>query len=572
MQAPSTEKSVRWVALLVCVLAAAPYLNALDGDFTFDDTFVIRDNPALRDGSLRQLTTHLLQPGPVWRPLTMLSYGANEALSGAAWSYHAVNVLLHLGVTLSAFALAAVLLQSTWAALIASALFAVHPIHTEAVTSIVGRAELIAALAILTSLCAAVRALDPRELRPRLWNALSVACFSAGPFAKESALTGIGLLIVLQAWLEPHAPLRRRLRFALPFVAAGVVYLALRAAVVGSLAPPQPPTPLDNPLAHVPFGPRFGTAIVVLWEYVQLLLLPLHLSADYSYHQIPLVTSWKDPRLLLAAEAFLAVAVVLLLGGKHTTRLRLGVLFFLVPLALTANLLFPIGTIKAERLLYLPSFGGCLVLAALPFLLAQRRKGAWTLAAAALIAALAARTWVRNRDWHDNYTLFSATVVTSPNSAKAHHNLAVAEQLAGRLDAAAAHFRRSLEINPQYADAAFGLGRVYQEQRLDGAAVHWYEKTVRMEWRAEKAHLNLGLVRYRHGEFDTAEAAFLAGLDVDPKNSRLSVSLAAARIAIRDVWGARAAINRNATRAQDEPEVQDLFALASRSIDEVAQQ
>ena len=92
---------------------------------------------------------------------------------------------------------------------------------------------------------------------------------------------------------------------------------ALKIAVVGSIALPAPPGEVDNPLVYVSSGVRIRTAIVVLWEYVQQLALPVRLSADYSYNQIPLVLSWLDPRLLIAVAAFVGLAGALAAAGKR---------------------------------------------------------------------------------------------------------------------------------------------------------------------------------------------------------------------------------------------------------------
>jgi hypothetical protein len=151
----------------IALLAALPYLNGLNGDFVFDDVGVIRDNPVIqRDPAWRVFTT-VYEPGALYRPLTMLSYVANARVDADPVGFHAVNVLLHVAVALAFYALALQLLAAPTAAWIAAALFAVHPIHTEAVTGIVGRAEILAALAALGSLLALARAL-PREGRSRV--------------------------------------------------------------------------------------------------------------------------------------------------------------------------------------------------------------------------------------------------------------------------------------------------------------------------------------------------------------------------------------------------------------------
>jgi hypothetical protein len=278
------------LALVLAAIAVLPYLNGLTGDFTFDDVFVIRDNPAVQEGQIYHLLTTAYHPGALYRPLTMLTYAANARFSAEPFHYHAVNVILHAAVTVCTYLLARQLLVSDTAAIVAAALFAVHPCHTEAVTSIVGRAEVLAALLVIVSLLALGRALEaPGRAGKILWGAGSLLALCGGILAKESAFAAIALVPALHWCLRPQASLKERVQLTLPFVAVGLAYLGLRLIVVGSLGLPTPPDALDNPLAHVALSVRLATALIVLWEYVALLVLPVHLAAVYSLKGITIV-------------------------------------------------------------------------------------------------------------------------------------------------------------------------------------------------------------------------------------------------------------------------------------------
>jgi tetratricopeptide (TPR) repeat protein len=185
----------------------------------------------------------------------------------------------------------------------------------------------------------------------------------------------------------------------------------------------------------------------------------LRLSADESFNQVPVVESPTDPRLLLAGAAAAALALGLWVGRRRTRPLLFGVAFFLGAFAVTANVLFPIGTIKAERLAYLPSFGWCLACAFLCLRLLPAATRVRVAAFAALLVLLGARTWVRNADWADNLTLFERTVATSPNSARAHNNVGALYGQSGRYADAIVHYREALRILPDYPLAAAGLAR-----------------------------------------------------------------------------------------------------------------
>ena len=528
---------------LVLLAAMLPYLNSLTADFAFDDVFIIRDNPAVQLQPAADLLVYVYPQGALYRPLTMLTYAANATLSPQPFGFHLVNVLLHALVSLAVLLLALRLLGAPLAAVGAALLFAVHPVHSEAVTNVVGRAELLAALGVLSALLAFAQARrDPR--RGGWWTAVALAAFAAGMLAKESAITGLGLLAVLDWQLTPAARWRQRLVALWPYALVALAYLALRVAVVGSLALPQAPQVLDNPLATVDAATRLRTAVIVGWRYLALLVAPLHLSADYSFNQIPLATGWSDARFLAGLAVLCSLATAVLVLARRLPRLAVAALFAVMPLALTANVLFPIGTIMGERLLYLPSVGWCLACGlGLGAALTYRPQVA-ACAAALLLLAFAARTWLRNDDWQDDGTLFAATLLDAPDSAKAHYNAGVALQAEQNLDAAMTEYRRALDICPTYANAALGIGNIYALRQIDAGAISWYERTLDLAPDFANAHLQLGLVRLGRGEFDSAEAAFTTGLQSEPNNLMLLVGMSSVQLAQRDRWRAAAGLAR----------------------------
>jgi tetratricopeptide (TPR) repeat protein len=558
----------RWaIAAGLALLASLPYLNALDGDFVFDDVGVIRDNPVVQREPAWRVFTTVYEPGSLYRPITMLTYAANARLSEGAWGFHAVNVALHAFVTILVYALALRLLRAPLAAIVAAAVFAVHPIHSEAVTGIVGRAELLAALGGCVALLAFARARAQQGWRRRAWMVLSVAAFAAAVLSKESALTVIGLVLVLHWSIAPHDEAADRARALMPYGAVAIAYLGLRLLVVGAIGLPQPPGALDNVLAHVDSTTRLRTALIVLWEYVSSLAAPITLSADYSFNAVPPAWTNGDPRVLVAVAMLSGAGVAVILSLRRSPTFLLAALFFLIPLALTANLVVPIGTIKAERLLYLPSIGWCIAMGGLVVWAAAHRPRAAWIGIALVLAVLAGRTWTRNGEWRDERSLYEAAVAAAPDSAKAHHNLAVALQRAGALDDAMMHFRRALEIYPDYASAAFGIGHIYTLKGIDSGATHWYQEALRRDWQFAKAHLQLGLIRERHGEYAAAEAAFATGLECDPSNPLLLINLAAVRLAQGDRWGADAMVRRLHRVEAADPSLTALVAAAQREIE-----
>jgi protein O-mannosyl-transferase len=569
MSPASTEHHSRGrLVALIAVIAIIPFLNSLEGDFTFDDPTVVVNNPVVaRSAPLLPVLTTVDARGWPYRPATMLTYWINAQVGSRPFGYHLVNVGLHALVTVEVFFLAVLILSSTVGATVTAVVFAVHPIHTEAVSSVVGRAELLAAALVLASLLASLRAFRPGTRHRALWIVSSLGAFTVALFAKESAFTTIALLGLLHWWVTAMRNYKRLFALLLPYILVAVGYLGLRLFLIGSFTLAKPPMLLDNPLWYASVPVRVGTALVILWQYLAVLAVPLRLSADYSFHQIPMVTSVLDPRFLGATVVFATLAAGLIISVRRAPVLIVAAAFAAFSLALTANVFFPIGTIKAERLLYLPSVGWCLACGWLALRIPPAQRRQWGALATLLLVALAVRTWARNRDWHDDLALFTSALDTSPGSAKVHHNLAVAYDHAHDIDKAMTEYREALAIYPRYPSAAFGIGYLYEQKGLDEGALHWYAKAIAWEPRFLPAYINRGRTLYHVRRYADLEATARAGLEVEPTNPRLLILLGLARLARGDRAQAENLIARAASVRTPDPGVPALLADARQILD-----
>jgi tetratricopeptide (TPR) repeat protein len=459
----SARVRLAYGAAAAAVVGALPYLNTLGAGFTFDDHGLVILNPFVppRAPLLAPFATPSTS-GALYRPLTMVTYLLNHRLGGGPFGFHLVNVLLFACATAVAFLLAYRLSRSLAIAMGTALVWAVHPIHTEAVASVTGRAEILSALWMLASLLALDRSFE-REHDPaarRCWRAVSLVGFAAALCSKESAAAGV-LLVPLVAWSQAaERTARRLLRVTAPYAVVAVSFVAVRALVVGTLTVDQV-TFVDNPVAFAPAGIRLATALLVLWQYVGLLAAPFGLSADYSYDQVPAVVSAADPRFVVAVLGLTGIVLVAIACRRYAPLVTFGIVFVAAALVVTANVVAPIGTIKAERLLFLPSFGWCLIcgwtLAVWIGRPADRRR---LVLAGVLLGLLALGTWTRNVDWRDDTTLLTVTAQTSPRSARAQKNAGAVAGAAGDLGAAERYFRRALAIRVDYEPAWKGLATV----------------------------------------------------------------------------------------------------------------
>jgi tetratricopeptide (TPR) repeat protein len=286
----------------------------------------------------------------------------------------------------------------------------------------VGRPDLLAGIGVLGGF---LLYLVGVEATGRLrWAVLAgaAAATAIGVFSKESAVTVLGVIAIYElAWWKERRNLRGR-PAALAAVAIPIAaMLFVRMQVMAHLPPASFPF-IDNPLVNAGFLQGRLTALAILARYLWRLVCPITLSADYSYAQIPLVSGALADWVSWLVVAALAVLAVRSYRWNRTAFFFAG--FAAATLLPTSNLLFPIGTIMAERFLYLPSvaFCACLVLCygAIP----PRLRAAAPWVVGVLVTAYAVRTWLRNPDWRDEMHMAQALVKTSPNSFKVRKMLA----------------------------------------------------------------------------------------------------------------------------------------------------
>jgi Tfp pilus assembly protein PilF len=458
--------SKRSRVLLLLAVAALLYANTLLNGFTLDDDGNILRNPAVTAPSL----SGLFQPttNNVFRPGTFGTFALNWAVGGnRAFDYHLVNILLHVAVTFFLYMVLSVLLENLpggeLVAWTTALLFAVHPIHTEAVASVSGRSELLAALLLMA---AWLLHLKDRPIA-------AVFCFALSLLSKESAVVFAPLVL---AGDYVRGRFKQVIRY-ISILGVTALYLALLWKVQGGRFGEYRISLLDNPLAHVPPGTRVLNAICVAWRYIALQIYPVKLSCDYSYNTIPLNSNlWTSGLAVTCAVIVLAMWLWVLVTKRREWFLA-GSLY-LIGFATTANVLIPTGTIMGERLAYLPSAGFCLLLAlTLILLLKSRSRLTWTVITVVVVVA-SARTVLRNEDWRDNFTLFSKDIKAVPGSAKLHAMLGGQYMLRGQLDLAHGEFDTALQIYPDYPEVLDLCSIIESRTGQDEQAVYSLRKAV----------------------------------------------------------------------------------------------
>jgi len=536
---PAGEAAARLgsrTALALGLLAVVPYLDALRADFTFDDKVIVRDNPRLaspdRVGEI--FATHYFG-GPLataknYRPVVLLTYALQRWTTGnRPWPFHAVNVALHAAVTLLLAAWLLALGMPRAPSLATAALFAVAPIHVEAVTGVVGRAELLVALLVLAGALLFLRATDgPRLLGARYAGAL--AAFLVALFTKENAVVLPGV-VVLGELLRRGAPgpLAERLRRKAPAVAGLLLplgaFVLVRATLVGSslLTPRSAFFELDNPLAPLPGLLRAANGLVLLLRYTAQTFVPLGYSADHSAHALDLVASLADPRAAAGLAGVLALAAAAVAGLRRVPLVPLGAGLFLGAFLPTSNVLFPIGTIYADRLAYLPSAGLLAAAAGAVAALPSASRGFRSALLAVALATYAGATVARNEVFRDDDRLFAEMVARFPRSARARYNVATLSWARGETIAARASLEKAVSLFPRYYDAWALLGLVHAKEGRTEAARAALRESVRIKPDYEYGWAGLARVAQESGRLAEAARAVDEGLRRAPRSRALLV-------------------------------------------------
>lgn len=449
-------------ALLPAALAAVTFAPSVFARaFIRDDAYIVAENALLRAWS--SLPT-LLSTGywegamgagaPVqeYRPALMLSFFLNRQLLGAGpWGFRLVNVLLHAGVCAALYAALKRRLAPR-AALAAAALFAVLPVHVEAVSYIAGRSEI---LVLLFLLLAWLDFEGPSERwrRGLLWQALAL-------LSKEQAVL-FPLFLAAADHVDGSLRSSSRRRLHLRLWGLTAASLALRFAVLG-----RPFHGGMDYFAGVPLLSKWLT-VAKFWtlHYAAPMLTGLGLNADYSRPLFPDAGPGD-------AAAWLCLTLWLAAGAASLEALRrrkpaalLGAVFFL-PLLPTSNLIIHLDTIGAERFLYTPSIAFC-VLGGLAFARLPAGAALW----APLLAVFYAWGAVaRQRVWRDELSYATATVRDNPVSAGARSAYGVEMAKKGRLKEAEESFKQAITFNRNHPAPYYNLGRLYLEQgRLEEA-------------------------------------------------------------------------------------------------------
>jgi tetratricopeptide (TPR) repeat protein len=567
-----------WRIALLWTLILAAYSNSFDAGFVYDNESAILQDARVHDANLHNLHRTLTesywvnQPTTgLYRPATTLSYLLNYAILGNGTNpagYHWMNLALHAANVALVYALGILIFGDPFPGLALAAIWGLHPLLTEGVTNIVGRADLLAASGILLGLLCHIRATTGTGWRKAGWLIVLTLSQAVGLFSKENAVILPALMLSYDLiWPERSVWRRRILSYAVLALPMAAFFL-LRSQLNMHLQVPFH----QNPLIGASFWAARMTACKIIGKFLWLFIWPARLSADYSYNSVPLfqwsMARWENlqaPIVLALCVAGIALAFRLRRENKPVCFF---ILFFFIALLPTANLFILIGSAMSERFMYLPAIGlaGCAV--GLVCTLSRRysqpalRKILWA-ASCILCLALGARTYARNFDWHDETTLWTSVTNVNPQDALAHVNLGNALlEIPGRIPDAISEYQRALSIYPNYADAHNNLGAILLQSGRTTEAIAEYQAAVRLDPDYPDAHSNLGSALSRlPGRLMEATAELETAVRLDPENARRRAALG--NVLLQTPGRLSEAIGQLETAVKIDPELIDAhYALA----------
>jgi hypothetical protein len=527
---------------IIFVSAFLLYANTLKHDYSLDDDIYTKKNRFIQEGF--SALPDIFNKGSLvgfnnanesnYRPLVLLNFMISTSFFGNnPHVEHFFNVVFY-GLSCVMLLLVLQKMFKKYNPLVPLAItlvFVFHPVHTEVVASIKSRDEILGWLFGVSSfyylLCYAENVRLNKNL---IW---SVAFFFSSILFKENSLTFI-IIIPLLLYFFTDLPVKKIASIFAPFGVLILIYMAVRASTLDNITFKDKIIIMNNGLmAAKTTGDMLATNFVILGKYIWLLVFPVDLTWDYSYAQVPIV-SFSNWKALLSIALYLGMGAYVLLRFKHKDVYVFAILFFLITIFLSSNLVVKIGATMGERFLFAPSLGFCIALVLILFEVLKIDPAApnWpnksTLFAllGGVLFLYSFKTVDRNKVWKNNFELFNSGLEVSTGSARAHFAVASECRVKGEGEPdqvkRGEYFKKSVEEYYKgiaiYADDAevwYNLGVTYFDMGDTANARKVYAKALELRPNYSMALNNTGVLYFNLKNYDKALKCFTKILETD---------------------------------------------------------
>jgi protein O-mannosyl-transferase len=532
-----SNKRERLLLFAILAVTALAFVNALDGQFVYDDRFQILKNPTINSlaNIPRMFTQSVWQflnegdagaVGPYYRPLFNVALIINRQLFGLeVFGWHLVSILLHLGVVFLVYRLAREWKLSFEVGAASALLFGLHPVHSESVAWIAALPDPLAAVFILSSLVLYERHFQGRLSKPVVLAASVLLAFTA-MLSKEVAVIFPAFLVVRELFdrsgeklVEMAARIARR---TAPYFGAIVLYLGLRYYVLGFLSQDEPKS-LGIPLIQV-----LITIPSVLLRYVRMLIVPYPLSVVYDNTFLQSATDLRFWVPALAIVALLAGALWLTSSSAVGRRALAFMIIFVVPV-LNLKAFRQEESLLHDRYLYLPSIGFCILVAMgidwVSARFAPRRDQVFAGAMLLSGTILLGLTIFQNLSWQSELAMTENAMKVAPRWPFLHNYIGAYYAEQRRFPEAERAYLAAINLDSKYYDSYSNLADIYREQGKLGDAERYYLNAIAYGTPYAETHYNLGVTYIGEGRLADAEHPLRRALEIRPAHVKARYNL-----------------------------------------------
>jgi hypothetical protein len=469
----SARRTIRWQAALVAGLVAlAVAAPSIRNGFVADDQWVVANRQVLlHPPSVGAILKEPYWPasfgGVMWRPAVITSWALDYRLSSSPHWFHAINIVW-AAIATALLTLLACELAGPVIGLVVGLLFAVHPVHVEAVANVVGRAELMAAAGYALALVCAIRA---AQRQGYLVGVVIGAALSIG--SKEIAVTlpaAVILVYIAERW-PWQAAWRPAVAATVPILLYFIVhrFVGIRTFYGGGLA---------VGLEHLNLFQRTWAMVALSLQWWRLFLFPVHLSADYSPGELTVATGltiWHVVGLMV----WTGLGTLAWRTRRTIPGIAIGLAWVVITISPVANVVIPTEFLIADRTLYLPSFGVLFALASAA--MAIRSPQLRNALIGIVVVAGAARSIARVSAWHDDETHYQALKREAPRSYRTLWLEGRDEFAAGRMASGERYFLTAIAFAPNLTGPRFELAQNYIRARLWQPAIRQLETSIALD-------------------------------------------------------------------------------------------
>jgi protein O-mannosyl-transferase len=568
------QKTRLVLTLIIGVFGFLLYSNTLSHGYVLDDFSAVKENNIVRQGihaipeifktSYRQ--GYLSVKDGLYRPLSLVTFAIE-------WNYfpdqpsvsHFINVVLYALTGMLLFFMLYNLSpypsplgeggkRREVFPFITSLLFMAHPLHVEVVANIKSRDEILCFLFVICSFIAVLKFLEEGKI---IFLLGGLASYFLSLLSKETSITFLALLPLALHFFS-SASFKKNISTTAFFIGIAVAYLLIRHSVLQGAMADEGVSIADNIIAGAKTcSERIGTSFYILGLYVTMLFYPHTMSYDYSFNHLHIVSIGNVFSIasilfyfaigiygaFILYNSFKKKSPAALYKGEIPPILGFGIFFFLFTIFLFSNLVFAIGTSMGDRLMYFPSLGFCMVMA---ILLCPNPKGSnhnpafkifrmsslgvtKGVVLCIVVSLYGLKTYSRNADWKDNYTLYSHDVKLVPNSVKAHYYLGLEliktvaeteqnpEKKKALYEEGIRELKRSVEIMPSFGSAFTQIGVAYFRLKNFEKAIENYNKATALQQADAITLNNIGSVYFEWKKYGEASENFNKALQIDPR-------------------------------------------------------